>query len=1010
MSDKRLSRRDVLRAAGITVGVAAGGAIPAPLANASAPNELPLQAVETLTNYGSHTHDGRGMTITSTTGQQLKITAYGDYIIRVHSKRSGETFFADSRYEMVDPANHTGMGGTLRVVDNGSSFTLTTGAVDGVKVILQKNPLRVEFYSKCDNALLAKEDSTHSMSWSGTNNSVVKETFVPAASDEHFFKGGHGLFGRAPKVDRTGDVVSHNYGLRTGAADQAPAIVQLYLSTKGYAVFFNTTFDATFNFGNGGTYEFSADDHNTSGARPQLDYFLIKGPQLATLLDRYTQLTGRPRFPQLGIFGLQLSDKNYPSVSDQNWWVDRITALRNAGFPFDVQVNDNRWRAGTGALFGSWFEFSSVRWPDPAAFKRWAATNGVLTSLDYNRNNSNEMAGWVAGPPPGYSFQAADLAKVSDNDAVPDWSNWATRAWVWSVFWTKALDPALSFPGDALWLDEPDEMGTIPYDALAANGQRWSELRNAFFLYYQKGVGQEGWDPHIGAAKRPWTFTRGATAGQQRYGHLWTGDIGSDYSEMQQQIRGMQNSGLGGFPYSNIDAGGFQGGVLSGPLYRNWVAAWSSCSPVWRPHSGGDTATLGTAASRWPIDQGATEQADFLKYGKTRYTLMPYIYTIAHTAHLTGMPMARAMVIDYQNRSNAYSHDLQYMWGPSIVVMPVTTDTNGAVQNVWLPAGETWYNFWSDAKTAGSDTTDKAYVTRTGEIIMYVKAGSILPKYKYAQSTFYLDKTQLEMDVYSGKDGSFAVYEDDGVTENFRVNSANSVTNLRFTNAALRVAIDHPVGTYGGAPSARRYVVRLHGLAAPVGMRVGNGPTLPAFTSETAAILNGGGEVWDPAKKILSVVTPSIDVVTGGGVAAMIGPSGSAFPAPSSLAAYGAESAVLSGVALGSQHAGYTGEGYVDYLNDANDFVEWTVSVAVAVAGTRTLKFRYANGGTANRPLAISVGGAVLDGSLAFSPTGSWTTWESASLDALLPAGGFVKIRATAIGSSGSNLDCLTVQ
>jgi alpha-D-xyloside xylohydrolase len=197
-------------------------------------------------------------------------------------------------------------------------------------------------------------------------------------------------------------------------------------------------------------------------------------------------------------------------------------------------------------------------------------------------------------------------------------------------------------------------------------------------------------------------------------------------------------------------------------------------------------------------------------------------------------------------------------------------------------------------------------------------------------------------------------------------------------------------------------------LAAPVGMRVGNGPTLPAFTSETAAILNGGGEVWDPAKKILSVVTPSIDVVTGGGVAAMIGPSGSAFPAPSSLAAYGAENAVLSGVALGSQHAGYTGEGYVDYLNDVNDFVEWTVSVAVA--GTHTLKFRYANGGTANRPLAISVGGAVLDDSLAFNPTGSWTTWENASLDALLPAGGSVKIRATAIGSSGGNLDCLTVR
>jgi alpha-D-xyloside xylohydrolase len=252
------------------------------------------------------------------------------------------------------------------------------------------------------------------------------------------------------------------------------------------------------------------------------------------------------------------------------------------------------------------------------------------------------------------------------------------------------------------------------------------------------------------------------------------------------------------------------------------------------------------------------------------------------------------------------------------------------------------------------------------------------------------------------------VYEDDGVTENFHVNSANSVTNLAFTDSALRMVIDHPIGTYSGSPSERRYVVRIHGLTSPVGMRVNQGATLPAFTSETAAILNGSGEVWDPARKILSVVTPSIKVVTGGGTAATIAPSGSAFPAPSGGTVYGAEDAQLSGVALGSSHAGYTGDGYVDFINATNDFVEWTINVAAA--GTHKLKFRYANGGAANRPLAISVNGAVVNGSLAFAPTNNWTTWANASLDATLPAGSAVKIRATAIGSSGGNLDCLTVQ
>lgn len=253
------------------------------------------------------------------------------------------------------------------------------------------------------------------------------------------------------------------------------------------------------------------------------------------------------------------------------------------------------------------------------------------------------------------------------------------------MFWTRALDPSLHYPGDGLWIDETDELGPLPYGAQAANGWTWSELRNAYFLFALKGIGQDGWDPdaagHIGRAKRPWIWTRGATAGQQRYGHYWTGDIESSYDEMRLQIRGMQAAGLGGFPYADIDGGGFvapPGGVLSDAFYQNWPAGWSSLSPIWRPHGAADTAVAGQRASRWPLDQGPAAQATFKKYGELRYTLMPYIYTLAHDAHATGMPMARAMVIDYQNRADAYAHDLQYMWGPSMLVAPLRHPTAAA--------------------------------------------------------------------------------------------------------------------------------------------------------------------------------------------------------------------------------------------------------------------------------------------------------------------------------------------
>jgi alpha-glucosidase (family GH31 glycosyl hydrolase) len=997
-----MKRRNVL---GMATGLSIGAVI-------AVPGRASAATGERLSNYASHVTDARSVTVTSTMGQRLRITAYGNQIARVHAIRSGETFFADTRYEMVVPANHTGMGGTLSVTDSGTALTIDTGAADGIRIVLQKNPLRLEFYHRGTGAPLAKEDPTRSITWGGTNNSVITETFVPPPADEHFIKAGHGLFGRTPRVDRTGDVVSHNYG--SGSNDQAPAIIPLYLSTKGYGVFFNTTFDTTFSFasGTGRDYYFSADDHNTGGVRPQLDYFLINGPQFAKLLDGYTQLTGRPRLPQLAIFGLHMSDKNFPDVSDQNWWKTKITQHRNAGFPFDHQVNDNRWRAGSGAWSGSYFEFSSVRWPDPAGYQTWAAANGVTMTLDYNRNNSSLMAGWSGGPPPGFSFKAADLANVADNGAVPDWSNPATRAWVWNVFWTKALNPSLHYPGAGLWIDETDQMGPIPFNADTANGMKWSELRNAYLFYLHKGVGQEGWDPqaagHLGTAKRPWTWSRGASAGQQRYGHYWTGDINSTYDEMQQQIRGMQVSGLGGFPFANIDGGGFQGGsggLISESFYRNWPAAWSSLAPIWRPHSTASTSSQGAIASRWPLDQSKTAQADFLKYAQLRYTLLPYIYSLAHQAAATGMPMARAMVIDYQDRPSALTHDLQYLWGPSLLVAPLTSD-GGATQNVWLPAGATWYNFWADIRHTGSDSADLPYVTRTGETILFVKAGAILPKYPYAQSTAFVNKRQLELEVYSGADGTFSLMEDDGVTESYRATGALSTTTLTWTDSAKRTTIAHPQGTYTGAPTTRRYVVRVHGLSAPVGMRVNGGATLPAYNSEATAITSGGGTYWDSAKRVLSVVTGSLAVVTGGGTAVTVEPSGAAFPAPTGGTVYQAEQATLNGAVIDTSHPEYTGNGFVDYTSGGG-YAQWTVTVTTA--GTKALTFRYANGGGADRPLAISVNGSTVKSAQPFNPTGAWDTWSTTSLTASLPAGSQVSVRATVTGSDGPNIDSLTI-
>lgn len=119
-----------------------------------------------------------------------------------------------------------------------------------------------------------------------------------------------------------------------------------------------------------------------------------------------------------------------------------------------------------------------------------------------------------------------------------------------------------------------------------------------------------------------------------------------------------------------------------------------------------------------------------------------------------------------------------------------------------------------------------------------------------------------------------------------------------------------------------------------------------------------------------------------------------------------AEDAALTGAVKSSLHAGYTGSGFADYINATGDNVRWTATVAAA--GRYTLKFRYANGGAASRPLAIKVNGNTVAAGLAFPPSGSWTAWTTAGVEANLIAGAN-SIQATAIGSSGPNVDHLQV-
>ncbi len=783
-----------------------------------------LFAREILTNYASHRTEGRSLVFTTTSGQQLRITPYGDNILRMQSVRKGEDFVSDDRYEMVESHEWPGV---LTLKDEGRYFSISPKDSGGFSIRLDKNPVRVSFVSNSGHQILLRERD--GIVWDGDSIHTSFD-YDPA---EHFTGVGHGFFGRASSIDLRGEKIAHNYGTMHG--QQSPLIVPFYLSSKGYGVFLNCTFTNEFNFGKDGQYEFSL----FGGG--QIDYFFIIGPEFTSIIDRYTQLTGRPRFPPKAFFGLALSDKGNDHTtsdpSDEKWWKRKITEHRNAGFPLDHIINDNRWRAGGGKRCESYFDWDPERYPNPSEYEQWVQSNGLILTLDFNRCIASHSDGWKT------SFNIPESKLIDFSDAAPDFTKKEVRSWWWNLMWEKSLDPKLKFPGDALWIDEFDEMGKTEVNAKLGNGRTWLEMRNYWFFLVAKALVQEGWDKNFKDSKRPFVWVRGMTAGAQRYATLWSGDIDQTYDDMKTQVRGMQLAGISGFPFWGHDAGGFRfDGTIPGPsdaLYRQWSMAFGSFTPYWKPH--------GVGISRWPLDRPKEVQQDAKKYSQLRYTLMPYTYTYAHVAAETGIPMTRAMILDHQNESTAWESDLQYMWGKEILVAPNCTDSSNV--SVWLPNGE-WYDFWNDAKFSGNRTI--SYPAPIGKLPLFVKAGSIIPMANYALSTAFIRSDSLTIHIYTGNDAAFQLYEDDGVTEYYKTKNEYRTTAISYIQSSTLINIAAVQGNYQSAAKARAYRIVLHGLSNPQIFTV-NGVELSQMQAEKDAIAAHEGVVWNEKMKLLSI-------------------------------------------------------------------------------------------------------------------------------------------------------------
>ncbi len=333
-------------------------------------------------------------------------------------------------------------------------------------------------------------------------------------------------------------------------------------------------------------------------------------------------------------------------------------------------------------------------------------------------------------------------------------------------------------------------------------------------LYYQ---GPLSTTPNV----RPWSLHRNGYLGVAQWGGwVWSGDTQAAWKTLEGQIAVGINHSLSLSPYWGSDLGGFYTtDELTGELYARWFQ-FSAFTPsfrahgrIWRLHLpwGWGLSDMGFHEGQRvvpPQSEMNNRQIEPIarKYDDLRYQLIPYIYTLAREAHDTGMPLMRSLWLHYPDDEHARSVGDEYLWGRDMLVAPVYT--KGATsREVYLPKGD-WYDWWTHEKQTGGRTVTRKVDLATMPI--YARAGAIIPVDPVRQYMAQKVDGPTTLEVFSGANGSFTMYEDDGTSLDY-LKDVGTWTRFTWDDAAKRLTIEPapPAGVTNVDRGPREFRVRV---------------------------------------------------------------------------------------------------------------------------------------------------------------------------------------------------------
>jgi alpha-D-xyloside xylohydrolase len=571
-----------------------------------------------------------------------------------------------------------------------TTATLTSGELS-VRVS-RKAPWRVEFAAG-DRALTTSGAEDMAIMSTGDGGHHLRERLTLGVGDAVYGLGER--FGPLVKNGQVVDIWNADGGT---SSEQAYKNIPFFLTNAGYGVFVNHPGLVSFEVGSEDVsrVQFSVEAQS-------MQYFVIHGPSPKEILARYTALTGRPALPPAWSFGLWLST-SFNTDYDEDTVTSFVEGMAERDLPLSVFHFDCFWMREL-----SWcdFEWDPKTFPDPRDMLARLKARGLRVCVWINpyiaqRSSLFEEAmtrGYLLRRPNGDVWQW-DLWQPGL--AVVDFTNPEAREW-----YASKLDALLDMGVDCFKSDFGER---IPTDVAYFDGSDPQLMHNYYTYLYNRTVfdllrKRRGERDAV-------VFARSATVGTQQFPVHWGGDNLSTRESMAESLRGGLSLTMSGFGFWSHDIGGFEGTPDPG-LFKRWIP-FGLLSSHSRLHANYSYRVP------WAFDE---EAVDVLRtFARLKASLMPYLYQAARMANLEGIPVMRAMVVEFPDDPACTYLDRQYMLGDDLLVAPVFT-ADGTV-DYYVPPGE-WTHLRTGERVSGPRWVRERHGFDT--VPLLVRPGAVIP-------------------------------------------------------------------------------------------------------------------------------------------------------------------------------------------------------------------------------------------------------------------------------------------